>query len=187
MTQERRECPWANPIGRMSASQRGRSPAVCGLTACWPLLGKCRLHKTTPLQLRLLSSALLPPSHTCCDRTATGSLRIPLAEQQGSRRTIGICRGAAWKRKMSDLPIAAERYRKDAAVFSELAKSAETPFIRDYYWRLVRRYLMHAKNQEKLARRPEGLAAGSHQDNQIVDAEPRASLGSPSARLSALA
>jgi hypothetical protein len=88
---------------------------------------------------------------------------------------------------MSDLPIAAERYRKDAAVFSELAKSAETPFIRDYYWRLVRRYLMHAKNQEKLARRPEGLAAGSHQDNQIVDAEPRASLGSPSARLSALA
>jgi predicted DCC family thiol-disulfide oxidoreductase YuxK len=58
---------------------------------------------------------------------------------------------------------------KNAAVFSELAKTAETPFIREYYWRLVRRYLMHAKNREKLARRSsEWLAADRHQGDQLA-------------------
>jgi hypothetical protein len=70
---------------------------------------------------------------------------------------------------MSDQLIAAERYRKDAAEFSELAKTAETPFICDYYSRLALRYLMHAKNQEKLARISEGFAADRHQDDQIAD------------------
>jgi len=70
---------------------------------------------------------------------------------------------------MPDPLIAAERYRKDAAEFSELAKTAETSFIRDYYSRLAQRYLMHAENQEKLARIPERVAAGRHQDDQIVD------------------
>jgi hypothetical protein len=64
---------------------------------------------------------------------------------------------------MSDPLIAAKHYRKDAAIFSELAEAAETPFTRAYYGRLARRYLMHAKNQEKLAGIPEGIAADRHQ------------------------
>jgi hypothetical protein len=55
---------------------------------------------------------------------------------------------------------AAERYRKDAAEFSELAESADTAFMRDYYRRLAQRYLLHAENQEKNARISEGSAAG---------------------------
>jgi hypothetical protein len=70
---------------------------------------------------------------------------------------------------MSDPLITAERYRKEAAEFSELAKTAETAFIRDYYGRLAQRYLMHAENQEKLARISEGFATGPHQDHQIAD------------------
>jgi hypothetical protein len=58
---------------------------------------------------------------------------------------------------------AAERYRKDAAEFFELAKTADTPFIRDYYKRLERRFLTHAENQEKLARKSEGFAIDPHQ------------------------
>jgi hypothetical protein len=65
--------------------------------------------------------------------------------------------------------IAAERYRKDAAEFSELAKTAETAFVRDYYGRLAQRYLMHAENPEKLARMSEDFATGQHQDAQIAD------------------
>jgi hypothetical protein len=70
---------------------------------------------------------------------------------------------------MSDPLITAERYRKEAAEFSELAKTAETSFIRDYYGRLAQRYLMHAENQEKLARVSEGFATDRHQDDQIAD------------------
>jgi hypothetical protein len=64
---------------------------------------------------------------------------------------------------MPDPLIAARRYRKDAAAFSELAKTAETSFIRDYYSGLAQRYLMHAESQETLARTSEGLADGHHQ------------------------
>jgi hypothetical protein len=59
--------------------------------------------------------------------------------------------------------ITAERYRKEAAEFSELAKTAETSFVRDYYRRIAQRYLTHAENQEKLARTSKGLGAGQHQ------------------------
>jgi hypothetical protein len=69
---------------------------------------------------------------------------------------------------MPDPLTAAERYRKEAADFSELAKSAETAFVRDYYARLAQRYLMHAEDQEKLARMSEGFATGQHQDAQIA-------------------
>jgi hypothetical protein len=70
---------------------------------------------------------------------------------------------------MPDPLIAAERYRKDAAEFSELAKAAETAFVRDYYGRLAQRYLMHAENQEKLAKMSEAFTTGRHQDDQIAD------------------
>jgi hypothetical protein len=52
---------------------------------------------------------------------------------------------------MSDPLSAAERYRSDAAKFSELAKTAAHPFIRQHYEGLAQRYLMHAENQEKIA------------------------------------
>ena len=78
---------------------------------------------------------------------------------------------------MSDPLNAAERYRKDAAEFSELAKTAETFFIRDYYRRLARRYLRRAENQERLGRISERFAAGPHQDNQMADAREPASRG----------
>jgi hypothetical protein len=110
-----------------------------------------------------------PPSHTCCDHRATGSRRIPLAEQQGSRWTIG--EGRVGSIGVYDVrPTHCSRaLSKRRAEFSEIAKTAETPFICDYYSRLAQRYLMHAKNQEKLARISEGFAADRHQDDQIAD------------------
>ena len=59
---------------------------------------------------------------------------------------------------MPDPLSAAERYRSDAAKFFELAKDASSHFIRDYYNGLARRYLMHAENQEGIARTSEGSA-----------------------------
>jgi hypothetical protein len=55
-----------------------------------------------------------------------------------------------------DFLSAAERYRSDAAKFSELAKDAANPFLRAYYERLAHRYLTHAENQEKIAKIAEG-------------------------------
>jgi hypothetical protein len=76
---------------------------------------------------------------------------------------IGFVWAAAWESRMPDPLIAAKRYRKDAAAFSELAKTAETSFIRDYYSGLAQRYLMHAESQETLARTSGGPVAGHHQ------------------------
>jgi hypothetical protein len=70
---------------------------------------------------------------------------------------------------MSDPLSAAARYRSDAAKFSELAESAQSPFPRDYYKRLAQRYLMHAENQEKIAKISDEFAAGRHQDDPIPD------------------
>jgi hypothetical protein len=70
---------------------------------------------------------------------------------------------------MSDQLSAADRYRSDAAKFSELAESAETPFLRDYYKRLAQRYLMHAENQEKVAKISSEFAASRRQDDSIPD------------------
>jgi hypothetical protein len=36
----------------------------------------------------------------------------------------------------------ADRYRKGAVEFSELAKSAASPFVRGYYQRVAERYLL---------------------------------------------
>jgi hypothetical protein len=47
---------------------------------------------------------------------------------------------------------AAERYRKTAAEFCDLAKSASSSFLCGYYQRLAQRYLLHAENQMKLAK-----------------------------------
>jgi hypothetical protein len=41
-----------------------------------------------------------------------------------------------------DLLSRMERNRKEAAKFSELAKSAPSAFLRDYYRRIAERYLM---------------------------------------------
>jgi hypothetical protein len=69
---------------------------------------------------------------------------------------------------MSDPLIAAAHYRRDAAEFSELAKTAETPFIRAYYRRLAQRYLVQAEKEETLARESTGFAAGPHpEDRQL--------------------
>jgi hypothetical protein len=54
---------------------------------------------------------------------------------------------------MPDDPLsAAERYRKAAAEFADLAKTAANPFFYGYYERLAQRYLLHAENQMKLSR-----------------------------------
>jgi hypothetical protein len=42
---------------------------------------------------------------------------------------------------MTDLLSRAERNRNEAAKFSDLAKSASSPFLRDYYLRIAERYL----------------------------------------------
>jgi hypothetical protein len=70
---------------------------------------------------------------------------------------------------MPDALVAAERYRKEAGKFSELAKTAETAFVRDYYERIAQRYLMHAEYQEKLARMSQGFAADQTRDDHIAD------------------
>src|SRR3979490_987842 len=46
--------------------------------------------------------------------------------------------GGTW---MTDLLSRAERNRNEAAKFSDLAKSASSPFLRDYYLRIAERYL----------------------------------------------
>jgi hypothetical protein len=51
-------------------------------------------------------------------------------------------RGCVWGEEMMDLLSRMERDRKEAAKFSELAKSAPSAFIRDYYRRIAERYLM---------------------------------------------
>jgi hypothetical protein len=35
----------------------------------------------------------------------------------------------------------AERNRQEAAKFSDLAKTASSPFLQGYYWRIAERYL----------------------------------------------
>jgi hypothetical protein len=42
---------------------------------------------------------------------------------------------------MTDLLTRMERNRKEAETFSDLAKSAASPFLRAYYWRIAGRYL----------------------------------------------
>jgi hypothetical protein len=61
---------------------------------------------------------------------------------------------------MPDDPLsAAERYRKAAAEFADLAKSAANPFYCGYYQRLAERYLLHAENQMKLSKMAGATAA----------------------------
>jgi hypothetical protein len=50
----------------------------------------------------------------------------------------GLCVGE----EMMDLLSRMERNRKEAAKFSDLAKSAPSAFLRDYYRRIAERYLM---------------------------------------------
>jgi hypothetical protein len=70
---------------------------------------------------------------------------------------------------MSDPLIAAERYRSEAANFSELAKNAANPFMLRYFDRLARQYLMLAESEERVANITNEFAAGRHQDGPISD------------------
>src|ERR1700687_4263626 len=70
---------------------------------------------------------------------------------------------------MSDPLIAAERYRSEAAKFSELAKNAANPFMRRYFERLARQYLIHAESEERVAKISNEFATGQHQDDPISD------------------
>jgi hypothetical protein len=70
---------------------------------------------------------------------------------------------------MHDPLSTAERYRSDAARFSELSKDAVNPFFRDYYKRLSQRYLMHAENQERIAWISEGSTTGRRKDDPMTD------------------
>jgi hypothetical protein len=84
---------------------------------------------------------------------------------------------------MPDPLSAAERYRKAAAEFSHLAKSASNPFFCGYYQRLAQRYFLHAENQMKLAKIESVLATEpgredhtlieSHQESPALSASPR--------------
>jgi hypothetical protein len=77
---------------------------------------------------------------------------------------------------MPDPLSAAERYRIDSAKFFELAKDAPNPFIRDYYNGLAKRYLVHAEDQEKIARTSGGSAATEViPDSPSVQAAPESS------------
>jgi hypothetical protein len=46
---------------------------------------------------------------------------------------------------MTDLLFGIERNRKEAAKFSELAKTASSPFLRSYYSRIAERYLLEGE------------------------------------------
>jgi hypothetical protein len=70
---------------------------------------------------------------------------------------------------MPDPLSTAERYRSDAAKFSELSKDAVNPFFRGYYERLSQRYLMHAENQERIAWISEGSATDRRKDDPMPD------------------
>jgi hypothetical protein len=66
---------------------------------------------------------------------------------------------------MPDPMTAAERYRSNAARLLELAKDAAAiSFLREYYERLARRYLMHAENEDRIAK----ISRGS----TVVEAAP---------------
>jgi hypothetical protein len=56
---------------------------------------------------------------------------------------------------MTDLLSKMERDRKEAAQFSDLAKSTSLPFLRGYYWRIAERYL----SSEGELKVPEGQGA----------------------------
>jgi hypothetical protein len=47
-----------------------------------------------------------------------------------------------WGVLMMDLSFRMERNRKEAAKFSDLAKTASSPFLQGYYWRIAERYLL---------------------------------------------
>jgi hypothetical protein len=49
--------------------------------------------------------------------------------------------GPLWGTLMMDQLSRAERNRKEAAKFSDLSKTATSPFLRDYYRRIAERYL----------------------------------------------
>jgi hypothetical protein len=55
------------------------------------------------------------------------------------------------------------------AKFSELAKNAANPFMRQYFERLARQYLIHAESEERVAKMSNEFAAGQHQDGPISD------------------
>jgi hypothetical protein len=55
---------------------------------------------------------------------------------------------------MSDLLTRMERNRKEAEKFSDLAKSASSPFVRAYYSRVAERYLSFEEERNPPVRPP---------------------------------
>jgi muconolactone delta-isomerase len=49
--------------------------------------------------------------------------------------------------RMPDPSMSADRYRKVAAEYSELAKDAASPFLRTYYWRIAEEYRVRAEGE----------------------------------------
>jgi hypothetical protein len=59
-------------------------------------------------------------------------------------------------RTVRDPLIKADRYRKVAAEYSDLAKTALSPFLRTYYHRIAEQYLSQADGQLRVAERQGG-------------------------------
>jgi hypothetical protein len=59
---------------------------------------------------------------------------------------------------MQDTARRAERYRKVAAEYSELADGASSPFLRAYFQRIAEQYLRHAEGELQVVEQ-DGAAA----------------------------
>ena len=53
----------------------------------------------------------------------------------------------------------ADRYRKVAGEYSELAKDASSPFLRTYYHRIAEEYRLRAEGELRVLEREHGTAA----------------------------
>ena len=59
--------------------------------------------------------------------------------------------------RMQDPARRAERYRKVAEEYAELANAASSPFLGAYYQRIAEQYRMHAKGEDRIVEQ-EGAA-----------------------------
>lgn len=67
---------------------------------------------------------------------------------------------------MHDAMSGAERYRKEAAEFSDLAKGASSDFVRGNYQRIAQWYLSLAEGELRLAERPKATPVASAPDHR---------------------
>jgi len=62
-------------------------------------------------------------------------------------------------RRVRDPLVRADRYRKMAAEYSDLARTASSPFLRSYYRRIAEQYFSQADGQSRVAERQDDAAA----------------------------